>query len=80
MMEFKGYVAKVEFDDEAEIFYGELINLRDVITFEGESGRLPQIKSALLKMGRALLICQKNCLSRLKRRRGGKFVRGFGGL
>ncbi|NIR55468.1 MAG: toxin-antitoxin system HicB family antitoxin [Nitrospinaceae bacterium] len=37
MMEYKGYVAKVEFDDEAEIFHGEVINLRDVITFEGES-------------------------------------------
>ncbi|MEZ4594568.1 MAG: type II toxin-antitoxin system HicB family antitoxin [Chloroflexota bacterium] len=37
MMEYKGYVAKVEFDDEAEVFYGEVINLRDVITFEGES-------------------------------------------
>lgn len=37
MMEYKGYVAKVEFDDEAGTFYGEVVNLRDVITFEGES-------------------------------------------
>lgn len=37
MMEYKGYVAKVEFDNEGEVFYGEVINLRDVITFEGES-------------------------------------------
>ncbi len=37
MMEYKGYFAKVEFDDEANIFHGEIINLRDVITFEGES-------------------------------------------
>ena len=36
MMEYKGYFAKVEFDD-AEVFHGEVINLRDVITFEGES-------------------------------------------
>ncbi len=36
-MEYKGYVAKVEFDDEADIFHGEVINLRDVITFEGQS-------------------------------------------
>jgi len=28
MMRYKGYVARVEFDDEAEIFYGEVINLR----------------------------------------------------
>lgn len=37
MMEYKGYFAKVEFDDEVNIFHGEIINLRDVITFEGES-------------------------------------------
>ena len=37
MMEYKGYFAKVEFDDEANIFHGEVINLKDVITFEGET-------------------------------------------
>ena len=37
MMEYKGYFAKVEFDDEANTFHGEIINLRDVITFEGET-------------------------------------------
>jgi predicted HicB family RNase H-like nuclease len=35
MMEYKGYIARVEFDDEANIFHGEVINLRDVITFQG---------------------------------------------
>ena len=35
MMEYKGYFAKVEFDDDANIFHGEVSNLRDVITFEG---------------------------------------------
>lgn len=37
MMEHKGYIGKVEFDDEAEIFHGEIINTRDVITFQGKS-------------------------------------------
>jgi predicted HicB family RNase H-like nuclease len=37
MMEYKGYIGKVEFDSEAEIFHGEVINIRDVITFEGSS-------------------------------------------
>ncbi len=37
LMEYKGYVAKVEFDDEAEIFHGDVINTRDVITFQGIS-------------------------------------------
>ena len=37
MMEYKGYIGKVEFDDDAEIFHGEIINTRDVITFQGKS-------------------------------------------
>ncbi|MCB0032153.1 MAG: type II toxin-antitoxin system HicB family antitoxin [Anaerolineales bacterium] len=37
MMEYKGYIAKVEFDDQDNTFHGEVINLRDVITFEGQS-------------------------------------------
>ena len=37
MMEYKGYVGKAEFDDEAEVFYGEVIGLRDVVTFRGVS-------------------------------------------
>lgn len=37
MMKYKGYEAIVEFDDEAEIFHGEVINTRDVITFQGDS-------------------------------------------
>lgn len=37
MMEYKGYIGKVELDDEAEVFHGEVINTRDVITFQGKS-------------------------------------------
>lgn len=37
MMTYKGYIGKVEFDDEASIFHGEVINTRDVITFQGDS-------------------------------------------
>jgi len=35
MMEYKGYIGKVEIDDEAGILHGEVINIRDVVTFEG---------------------------------------------
>ena len=35
MMTYKGYMGRVAFDDEAGIFHGEVINLRDVITFQG---------------------------------------------
>jgi len=34
-MEYKGYIGKVEFDDEAGLFHGEVINVRDVVTFQG---------------------------------------------
>ena len=37
MMEYKGYIGQVEFDEEASIIHGETINTRDVITFQGES-------------------------------------------
>jgi len=37
MMEYKGYIGKVEIDDEAGILHGEVINIRDVVTFEGQT-------------------------------------------
>ena len=37
MMTYKGYIAKVVFDDDADIFHGEVINIRDVVTFQGKS-------------------------------------------
>ena len=44
MMEYKGYIGKVEFDEEAGIIHGEVINTRDVITFQGES--VAEVKKA----------------------------------
>jgi len=44
MMNYKGYIARVELDDEASIFHGEVINTRDVITFQGQS--VAELKSA----------------------------------
>ena len=35
MMRYKGYIAQIDFDEDAQIFHGEVINLKDVITFEG---------------------------------------------
>jgi predicted HicB family RNase H-like nuclease len=34
-MEYKGYLGMVEYDAEAKIFHGDIINTRDVITFQG---------------------------------------------
>ena len=35
MMEYKGYIGKVEIDEEAGVLHGDVINIRDIITFEG---------------------------------------------
>jgi predicted HicB family RNase H-like nuclease len=37
MIEYKGYVAHIELDEDLELFHGEVINTKDVITFKGES-------------------------------------------
>ena len=37
MLSYKGYIGHVEFDDENEIFTGEVINTKDVITFQADS-------------------------------------------
>jgi predicted HicB family RNase H-like nuclease len=37
MMEYRGYLGKVEYDDDASLFHGEVVNTRDVITFQGKS-------------------------------------------
>jgi len=37
MMEYKGYVAEVSFDNEARVLHGEVINTRDVITFQADA-------------------------------------------
>ena len=37
MMEYRGYLGMVEYDEQAKIFHGDIINTRDVITFQGTS-------------------------------------------
>ena len=36
-MEYKGYIAHIQFDDEANLFHGQVANIRDVVTFQGQS-------------------------------------------
>ena len=45
MMTYKEYYGVVEYDPEADIFHGEVINLSDVITFQGRS--IDELKQAL---------------------------------
>lgn len=37
MMEYKGYIGEVTFDPDAHLFHGEVINTRDMITFQGKT-------------------------------------------
>ena len=45
MFTYKGYIGKIDYDDEAGTFHGEVINTRDVITFHGRS--VNELKKAL---------------------------------
>lgn len=46
MLTYKNYLGHVEFDEEAGILHGEVINTRDVITFQGET--VAEIKQAFI--------------------------------
>ncbi|MDR3325389.1 MAG: type II toxin-antitoxin system HicB family antitoxin [Spirochaetaceae bacterium] len=35
MIEYNGYMGTVEYDAEAKLFHGDVLNTRDVITFQG---------------------------------------------
>ncbi len=37
MMNYKGYIGKVEYDDENRVFTGSVINTKTVITFQGST-------------------------------------------
>lgn len=36
-MNYKGYTGHVEYDHEAKIFHGEILDIKDVITFQGQT-------------------------------------------
>lgn len=44
-MSYRGYEAVIGYDEEAELFHGEVVNLRDVVTFQGQS--VAELKQAL---------------------------------
>lgn len=43
-MHHEGYIATVELDEEAGLFHGEVVNTRDVLTFQGTT--LDELKAA----------------------------------
>jgi predicted HicB family RNase H-like nuclease len=44
MIEYKGYKASIEFDDEDQVIVGRVLDIQDTITFHGES--VPQFEKA----------------------------------
>ena len=44
MMEYKGYLGEVEFDEDAQLLHGRVIGIRDVITFQAD--KLSKIEKA----------------------------------
>jgi predicted HicB family RNase H-like nuclease len=44
MMHHDGYIATIELDEEAGLFHGEVINTRDVLTFQGRT--LEELRAA----------------------------------
>ena len=45
LLKYKGYLGDFEYDPDAEIFHGRVININDVVTFQGAS--VDELKSAL---------------------------------
>ena len=45
MLTYKGYQGRFDYDPDADIFHGEVMHLRDVITFQGRS--IDELKQAL---------------------------------
>ncbi len=39
MLSYKGYFGEAEFDNEAKVFYGRVINVRDKITFQSDDAK-----------------------------------------
>lgn len=46
MMEHKGYQAHIEIDEEHDILHGEVVGLRDVVTFQGRT--IDELRSAFV--------------------------------
>ena len=46
-LEHKGYTGSVEFSSEDDVFFGKIIGINDLVTFEGQS--VPELKAAFIE-------------------------------
>ncbi|MBI5723378.1 MAG: type II toxin-antitoxin system HicB family antitoxin [Planctomycetes bacterium] len=46
-MNYKGYIGKVEVDEDAGIIHGEIVGIQDVITFQGRS--IAEVRKAFME-------------------------------
>ena len=37
VLKYKGYVGVFDFDPEVKLFHGDVVGIRDVVTFQGQS-------------------------------------------
>ena len=37
LMSYKGYIAKIEYDSEGEVFFGRLLGIKDRVSFDAET-------------------------------------------
>jgi predicted HicB family RNase H-like nuclease len=72
MMEYKGYVAKVDYDPEDHLFYGIVSNVRGTIAFDGESPCEIE-ENFRLAVDSYLQTCKKSGIDEMKPL-SGKFV------
>ena len=47
MIEYKGYIGIVTYDSDAKLFHGDVVNTRDVITFQGTT--VSEIEKAFIE-------------------------------
>ena len=57
-LRYKNFIGHMDFDNESKILYGEVVNTRDVITFQGKS--VSEIKHEFKKsIDFYLIFCEK---------------------
>ena len=58
VLEHKGYIGSVEFNADDKVFYGKILGIKDLVTFEGES--VSELENAFQEMIEDYLVtCKK---------------------